>query len=183
MADAQLRVPDAPADAAPQGVHPFPENLYRRSSPRTESYGFALYTFASVLWLVWVVWAASPEWLLESVGIAWFPRRDWAYLLIAWSLVLVLFSYFAFVALNLFHTPPLHSTDLVVAERLPSDHPLYGLSVAESAAAGAPLCDDVYDMSPGLVSRMLYLRRGTHGGTYGGTYGGTHGGTHGGTQT
>ena len=47
----------------------------RRRSAKSESYGFALYIFATVLWIFWVVWAASPEWLLTSVGITWFPNR------------------------------------------------------------------------------------------------------------
>lgn len=85
--------------------------LYRRSNAKSETYGFSLYIFASVLWVLWVLWAVCPDSVLMRLGIAWFPRRDWAYLLIAWSLVLVLMTYIGFGALNMYHTPPLDSLD------------------------------------------------------------------------
>lgn len=96
-------------------------------SPESESYGFALYICVSVLWVVWILWAASPEWLLLKAGIEWFPHRfariegfahrsEWAYLLIAWSLVLVLTVYAVFLAINVRSTPPLDSSAVIMGE-------------------------------------------------------------------
>lgn len=39
----------------------------------------------------------------------------------------------------------------------PGPHPLERLSVAEMSDVCGPLSDDVYDISPGLVSRVRYL--------------------------
>ena len=61
---------NAEADAAKANAE-----VNARRNPKSESYGFALYIFASVLWVVWVLWAASPEWLLIQLGIEWFPHR------------------------------------------------------------------------------------------------------------
>ena len=63
-------VPGAPPAADVRILDP-----NRRRNAKSESYGFALYIFATVLWIFWIVWAASPEWLLTSVGITWFPNR------------------------------------------------------------------------------------------------------------
>lgn len=52
-----------------------PPPLYRHSSPITEAYGFSLAIFALVVWFIWSAWALSPEWLLRSIGIEWFPNR------------------------------------------------------------------------------------------------------------
>lgn len=60
---------------APPGTRDTNCDPSRRRSSKSESYGFALYIFATVFWLVWVIWAASPEWLLKSAGIEWFPNR------------------------------------------------------------------------------------------------------------
>lgn len=136
--------------------------LYQRSDAKSETYGFSLYIFASVLWVLWCIWALCPEWLLMDMGIEWFPRREWAYILVAWSLVVVLMTYLGFSALNLHNTPPLNSLDCITDDKailyttLP-DQPLPVLSIAETGWVGSPLSDDVYDISPGLVSRALYL--------------------------
>lgn len=50
-------------------------SYYRHSNPTSEAYGFALYIFALVVWVIWIFWAASPEWLLIMMGIEWFPHR------------------------------------------------------------------------------------------------------------
>lgn len=138
--------------------------LYRRSDAKRETYGFVLYVFASVLWVLWCLWAMCPEWLLIRVGIEWFPRRDWAYVLISWSLVAVLTVYFTFGALNMYHTPPIDSLDCVTDDRAniydALSKPLPPMTLAETGYADSPLCDDVYDLYPGLVSRALYLNEG-----------------------
>ena len=50
----------------------------------------------------------------ESVCIAAPNASDWAYLLPAWSIILVLFIYVGFVLYNIFETPSLHDLKLVV---------------------------------------------------------------------
>ena len=62
-----------PASMSPDNVKD--ASYYRHSNPTSEAYGFALYIFALVVWVIWIFWAASPEWLLIMMGIEWFPHR------------------------------------------------------------------------------------------------------------
>ncbi|WFD44879.1 hypothetical protein MPSI1_003551 [Malassezia psittaci] len=137
-------------------------SFYRRSNAEREAYGFVLYISASVLWVVINLWAVLPEAVLLAMGIEWFPRREWAYLLVAWSLVLVLTTYLCFGALNMYNTPSIDSihciTDdhAIIYPALSTD-PLPTMSIPETGWADSPLCGDMYDLSPGIVSRALYL--------------------------
>ncbi|EPQ29240.1 uncharacterized protein PFL1_02995 [Pseudozyma flocculosa PF-1] len=45
------------------------------STSSGEYYGFALFIFATVLYLVWTVWGLTPDWALQKVGVAWYPNR------------------------------------------------------------------------------------------------------------
>lgn len=142
--------------------------LYKHSNPTTEAYGFSLAMVASVVWVLWVLWAILPEWLLISLGIRWFPNRDWAYLLPAWSIMLFLFIYVGFVSWNVFQTPPMDALELVVDQHAvlytrplteERGHPLQQHTIRDITDMRGPLSDDVYDVSPGLISRARYLNR------------------------
>ena len=137
-------------------------SFYRRSNAEREAYGFVLYIFASVLWIAINLWAILPEEALIALGIEWFPRREWAYLLVAWSLVLVLTTYLSFGALNMYNTPNIDSIhcltdDHAVIYSAFSKDPLPTMSIPETGWTDSPLCEDMYDLSPGIVSRALYL--------------------------
>lgn len=72
-----------------------------------EYYGFALFIFATLLWVGWIAWALTPDRVLQSVGIGWYPNREWAFLIPAWSLLAVLATYAVFIGLNARSTPEL----------------------------------------------------------------------------
>lgn len=40
-----------------------------------EYYGFALFIVATVVMALWIVWALVPDWLLQRVGVDWYPNR------------------------------------------------------------------------------------------------------------
>lgn len=40
-----------------------------------EYYGFALFILATVLYVVWMIWGLTPDWLLRKVGVGWYPNR------------------------------------------------------------------------------------------------------------
>ncbi|CAO1617919.1 unnamed protein product [Parajaminaea phylloscopi] len=69
--------------------------------------GFALYVFSTMLLLGWVMWALIPDRWLHAAGITWYPSRQWAFVLPAWSMILVLFVYAAYMGINLSMTPAL----------------------------------------------------------------------------
>lgn len=89
---------------------------------------------------------------------------DWAYLIIAWSLVLILTVYAVFMSLNIAVTPRLDEIAVITDKRAgiyPIDpsmemHTLNGTDIVASGRSGGPLCDDIYDISPGVISRALY---------------------------
>lgn len=70
------------------------------------SYGFALRTAASLVALLWTAWALTPDTAWHTIGVDWYPSRQWAFLLPAWSIVAVMTVYVVFVAYNLACTPP-----------------------------------------------------------------------------
>lgn len=88
----------------------------RQRSSSSEYYGFALFILATVLWIVWVMWALTPDSILQMIGIVWYPSRDWAFLLPAWSLVIVLTIYAVFIGINMYNTPDLDDIRNVTGE-------------------------------------------------------------------
>lgn len=85
-------------------------------STSNEYYGFALFIFATVLWIGWIGWALTPDEVLQSVGIAWYPNREWAFLIPAWSLFAVLAVYAVFIGLNASNTPELEDLQNVTGK-------------------------------------------------------------------
>ncbi|KAL9934315.1 hypothetical protein V8E36_006850 [Tilletia maclaganii] len=135
--------PEAVAAPSPAFVDaPTNEALLRppplRSASSSEYYGFALFTFSTVLWILWIVWALVPQHVLERWGILWIPSREWAFLLPAWSMAAMLFVYAAYNALNIMNTAGLHEHRSFVDEH-------------SRAVMGGR------DMPIGVVSRRLHL--------------------------
>ncbi|KAK0523610.1 hypothetical protein OC835_006206 [Tilletia horrida] len=109
-----------------------------RSASSSEYYGFALFTFSTVLWLAWIVWALVPQGVLEAWGVLWMPSREWAFLLPAWSMGAMLFAYAAYLSLNIMNTASPHELKSFVDE-----HSASGMGDR--------------DLPYGVVSRALYL--------------------------
>jgi hypothetical protein len=40
-----------------------------------EYYGFALFIVATVIMVLWMLWALVPDTVLQSIGIDWYPNR------------------------------------------------------------------------------------------------------------
>lgn len=89
----------------------FPPRTSSDPGPSVESQGFVLYIGSSVAYLAYLVWAFLPEPWLEKIGIGWYPSREWALLVPAWSIMLVVYVYIAYAALNAWVTPDLDSVD------------------------------------------------------------------------
>ncbi|CEH13330.1 N-acetylglucosaminyltransferase complex, subunit PIG-P, required for phosphatidylinositol biosynthesis [Ceraceosorus bombacis] len=147
-----------------------------------EAYGFALFLFATLLGVLWVIWALTPDRLLKAAGLDWYPNREWAFLLPAWSLVAVLVTYTIFMSLNLYGNGDLADLSKVVDSHsnihaVASDpantiQPLRDTSslletgfratntqsrrkeAHERFTFDGPLAGDIYDLPPGLVSRL-----------------------------
>ncbi|SNX84706.1 uncharacterized protein MEPE_03415 [Melanopsichium pennsylvanicum] len=124
-----------------------------------EYYGFALFVFSTVLWIGWIAWALTPDEWLESVGIAWYPNREWAFLIPAWSLFAVLAVYAVFIGLNNWKTPELDEISNVT-DRAQN---VYTVSLDdekhlfEDQHKLEHSLHDIYDLPPTYVSRQMHL--------------------------
>ena len=65
--------------------------------------------FLCVCAVVWIVWAYTPDWVLESLGVTYYPDRYWAIALPMFGLSLVCYLIVVYNAWNLCNTHPFHS--------------------------------------------------------------------------
>ncbi|GAW09975.1 40s ribosomal protein s15 [Lentinula edodes] len=96
-----------------------PPNEYRSRAP--EFYGFVAWTSTSFLFVVYVLWALLPDEYIVRAGVEWYPNREWALLLPAWSMVVVLLTYFTYMALTIYGTPAFDEPSAVTEPSFLSD--------------------------------------------------------------
>ncbi|KZT71932.1 PIG-P-domain-containing protein [Daedalea quercina L-15889] len=139
---------------------PLPPTESRSRAP--EFYGFVAWTSTYLLFCVYVLWALLPDEYIIGLGVTWYPNREWAILLPAYSMVLVLLTYFTYFALALAATPPFSDISTITDSRahLP---PITGLnSYFDHARPNA--VPEMYDIPIGLVNRVIYGSRRNHAG-------------------
>ncbi|GAA6024773.1 hypothetical protein JCM8202_001255 [Rhodotorula sphaerocarpa] len=151
----------------------FPPREPTDPAPTAESQGFVLYIGSLVAYALYLVWAFLPDQALVTIGIEWYPSRDWALLVPAWIVMLVAFVYVGYFFLTMYSTLP-------SSEPEPYDDPkAYVPSPARPPASldaqgshtvsrpptplwahGVLLPDEaippLYDLPPELVRRVLY---------------------------
>ncbi|KAF5629230.1 vacuolar sorting-associated 8 like [Fusarium sp. NRRL 52700] len=102
--------PDASDDDA---IAPVP-----RAAPKVptyEYYGFVLYLFSSLTFLIYILWAYLPSPFLHALGIYYYPNRWWALAIPAFIVMTVVYIYVALAAFNTeMLTVPLSSVETVV---------------------------------------------------------------------
>lgn len=83
--------------------------------PTYEYYGFVLYLFSSVAFLMYLLWSYLPSPFLHALGISYYPNRWWALAVPAFLVMLLVYIY---VALALYNTEmltvPLSNVETVV---------------------------------------------------------------------
>lgn len=83
--------------------------------PTYEYYGFVLYLFSSMVFLMYLLWAYLPSPILHVLGIYYYPNRWWALAIPAFIVMLVCYIYVALAAYNTeMLTVPLHSVETIV---------------------------------------------------------------------
>ncbi|PSS36960.1 hypothetical protein PHLCEN_2v1176 [Hermanssonia centrifuga] len=103
---------------------PLPPTDVRSRAP--EFYGFVAWISTYLLFIFFLLWAILPDEYINSIGISWYPSRsvldglahvlrmlltcavlgrEWAVLLPAYSVVVVLLTYFTYFSLALAGTP------------------------------------------------------------------------------
>jgi phosphatidylinositol N-acetylglucosaminyltransferase subunit P len=104
--------PDASDD---ENIEPLP-----RQSPKVptyEYYGFVLYLFSSLTFLIYLLWSFLPSPFLHGLGIYYYPNRWWSLAIPSFLVVLVVYVYIALAAYNTeILTLPVNGIETVVDE-------------------------------------------------------------------
>lgn len=83
--------------------------------PTYEYYGFVLYLFSSLTFLIYLLWGYLPSPFLHALGINYYPNRWWALAIPAFIVMTVVYIYVALAAFNTeMLTVPLSSVETVV---------------------------------------------------------------------
>lgn len=73
--------------------------------PSVQGQGFSIYLASLVAYLAFLLWSLCPDRWLVAMGIEWYPNREWAVLVPAWSVMLVAFTYITYALVNVAVTP------------------------------------------------------------------------------
>ncbi|KAJ7634599.1 PIG-P [Roridomyces roridus] len=132
---------------------PIPSPEYRSRAP--EFYGFVAWTSTSFLYIIYLLWALLPDAYIESLGITWYPNREWAILFPAYSVFLVLLTYFVYFALALYRTPQFSDLSSMT-DSYAHMPPTNQARNPYRAYAEKDVVPELYDLPIGLVNRTLY---------------------------
>ncbi|THH00484.1 hypothetical protein EW026_g2072 [Hermanssonia centrifuga] len=131
---------------------PLPPTDVRSRAP--EFYGFVAWISTYLLFIFFLLWAILPDEYINSIGVSWYPSREWAVLLPAYSVVVVLLTYFTYFSLALAGTPRFSDISTITDSKayLPdADAPNPYRAHARSDAIPA-----MYDIPIGMVNRVVY---------------------------
>ncbi|CAL3966780.1 unnamed protein product [Diplocarpon coronariae] len=91
-----------------------------RASPRVptyEYYGFVLYLFSSLTFLMYLLWSYLPSPFLHALGIYYYPNRWWSLALPSFLVMLLVYIYVALASYNTgYLTLPLSSIETIIDE-------------------------------------------------------------------
>jgi len=83
--------------------------------PTYEYYGFVVYLFSSLTFLVYLLWSYLPSPLLHGLGIYYYPNRWWSLAVPAFLVMALVYLFVALAAYNSQHlTAPLGAVETVV---------------------------------------------------------------------
>jgi phosphatidylinositol glycan class P protein len=85
--------------------------------PTYEYYGFVLYLFSSLSFLIYLLWSYLPSPFLHALGIYYYPNRWWSLAIPSFLVMLLVYIYVALAGYNVeILTLPLNSVETVVDE-------------------------------------------------------------------
>ena len=85
-------------DASDDDLQPVP-----RAAPKVptyEYYGFVLYLFSSLCFLIYLLWSYLPSPFLHALGIYYYPNRWWSLAVPSWLVMSIVYTYIALAAYN-----------------------------------------------------------------------------------
>jgi phosphatidylinositol N-acetylglucosaminyltransferase subunit P len=100
-------------DASDDDFEPVP-----RASPKVptyEYYGFVLYLFSSLTFLIYLLWSYLPSPFLHALGIYYYPNRWWSLAIPSFLVTTLVYTYIALAAYNKeILTVPMNSIEAIV---------------------------------------------------------------------
>ncbi|KAF9269309.1 PIG-P [Marasmius fiardii PR-910] len=144
-------------------VTPYHATPRDNRSRAPEFYGFVAWASTSFLFVVYLLWALLPDEYILWLGIYWYPNREWALLLPAYSIFLVLLTYWVYMSLTIYGTPAFDSISTITDTR--SQYPPHqftenGQSSGYLMYTQRNTAPELYDIPIGLVNRVLYNPKG-----------------------
>ncbi|CAE6397985.1 hypothetical protein RSOLAG22IIIB_01476 [Rhizoctonia solani] len=143
---------------SPVAVYPppaLPEDTHT-SGTAAEFYGFVAWATTAILWFIYVFWALLPDSIIRSMGITWYPNREWALLIPSYAVFLALFTYFTYFALAIYATPS-YSDIRSITDEHAHNRPMGNTNLlAPDSWTRVP---QVHDLPIGIVNRVLYSKR------------------------
>ncbi|KAG2154181.1 PIG-P-domain-containing protein [Suillus bovinus] len=131
---------------------PFPlEPPDERHSRAPEFYGFVAWTSTSVVFVFYVLWALLPDEYIVWLGVKWYPSREWALLLPAYSIVVVLLTYFVYFGIAIARTPAFSDPSTFIDTK--AHLPALDIHVNHADPNAIP---ELYDVPIGIVNRVVY---------------------------
>ena len=144
---------DPTSPVSPLAHYP-PDGWRGEHSRAPEIYGFVAWSSTALLFVVYMLWALLPDQVIVWLGVEWYPNREWAIFVPAYTVVLVLLTYFVYFALALYNTPSFSDIRTITDSRAhlpPPDarNPYF-------KHADPRTVPELYDIPIGLVNRVLY---------------------------
>ncbi|KAH9991204.1 PIG-P-domain-containing protein [Russula compacta] len=150
--------PTSPASPLAQ-FPPLPPAESRSRAP--EFYGFVAWAVTYLLFALYFLWAILPDEWIMWLGVSWYPNREWALLVPAWTIVAVLLTYFTYFSMAIRGTPAFSDISTYTGFHVTDSRGQYPNASGPSpylAYARPNAIPEAYDVPIGLVNRVLYDR-------------------------
>eukprot|EP00123_Amoebidium_parasiticum_P006789 comp17657_c0_seq1/m.17445 comp17657_c0_seq1/g.17445 ORF comp17657_c0_seq1/g.17445 comp17657_c0_seq1/m.17445 type:complete len:173 (-) comp17657_c0_seq1:310-828(-) len=118
--------------------------------PSREIYGFVLYVASWLAFVVYLIYGFTPDPVLHSWGITYYPQKWWAIAVPTYLCSLYVFIQVFYVALNMMRTPPLDSMATLVDEYTCSE------ATETTWPQDAESIPPIVDIPIGRVNGVLY---------------------------
>ncbi|KAI0763465.1 PIG-P-domain-containing protein [Trametes elegans] len=155
--DTALNEPTSPTSP----LAPYPPILPTETRSRApEFYGFVAWAGTYLLFVLYLLWALLPDAAIRALGVTWYPNREWALLIPAYGMVLVLLTYFTYFALALAGTPAFADMRTITDSKAHLPDAATRAQPAPYLAHARPDAPpEMYDIPLGLVNRVVFRRR------------------------
>ncbi|KAF9485123.1 PIG-P-domain-containing protein [Pholiota conissans] len=150
---------DVPLDTSPRSPtapYPWPPQPEERRSRAPEFYGFVAWTSTYLLFVLYILWAVLPDEWIVWTGVTWYPNREWALLIPAWSVMVVILTYISYSALAIRATPSFNEMSSITDSRIALPSSEDGDYNPYLASAQPDAIPELYDIPIGMVNRVLY---------------------------